>query len=489
MKYTGGMNILTIDQGTTGSTVSWWGDDFRVRAQANVDFPQYFPQSGWVEHDLEDIWHSVCQAIRLVVPEHIDAIGLTNQRETVCFWDRTTMQALGRALVWQDRRGAEMCDRLKEHTGFIQGKTGLRLDPYFSATKIAWALQNWPDVASAAKNGRLRVGTIDTYMLARLTQGAVFATEPSNACRTMCFDTRQGIFSQDLCSLFGIDHTWFAAVRPSFGHFGVTKSVPGLPDGIPITAILGDQQAALLGQGCIEPGMAKCTFGTGAFMLMHMGYERLKQPRHDLLESIAWKDAQGRTAWVLEGSAFSAGSAIQWLCDGLQMLRSAEESEHIALSVPHSMGVIFVPALSGLGAPFWDPYARGAFFGLTRGVQSAHMVRAVLESIACQNAEILDAMSQVQPIVSLRVDGGASANTLLMQMQADCLQVPLDRPKNIEATSFGIACAAAVGAGFWQDLSFVPGLIQIAERLLPHAHSEMRAIRDAWKQAVKRVLL
>ncbi|NDD93105.1 glycerol kinase, partial [bacterium] len=340
-------------------------------AEASIDFQQHFPQPGWVEHDLNEIWNTVIQTVREVT-QHTDvrkiaAIGITNQRETLCFWDKKTGEPLARAIVWQDRRTASVCDALKSKgmEPFFQENTGLLLDPYFSGTKAAWAIKNWPEVAKAAQQGRLAAGTIDSYVLARLSGGLVHATEPSNASRTLCFHLTKHEFSEDLSKALGVNREIWPEVRPSAGTFALTKGFPGLPDGIPVTGILGDQQAALLGQACTKEGMAKCTYGTGAFLLMNTGRSPVKS-RHRLLTTIAWQMPREGTVYALEGSAFIAGAAVQWVRDGLKLIRDSSEIEELARSVPSSDGVVFVPALTGLGAPHWDPQATGMFTGLTQ---------------------------------------------------------------------------------------------------------------------------
>jgi len=484
--------ILAIDQGTTGTTAVLMDRELNKVAEASVDFEQHFPKPGWVEHDLEDIWTTVVQTVREVT-KHIDvrkiaAIGITNQRETICFWDRKTGEALARAIVWQDRRTGPICEALvkagKEE--FFRDRTGLLVDPYFSGTKVAWALQNWPAVQTAHKQGRLAVGTIDSFLLSRLSGGGVHATEPSNASRTLCFHLTRHKWDPELTETLGIPNDIWPDVLPSTGVFAVTKGFPGLPDGLPITGILGDQQAALLGQACVKEGMAKCTYGTGAFLLLNTGRKPVKS-RHRLVSTVAWALGPDNYTYAMEGSAFIAGAAVQWVRDGLKLIRSAAEIETLAESVPNSDGVVFVPALTGLGAPHWDPNATGMFTGLTRGTTAGHLARAVLEGIAFQNADILTAMQKDmgRPLGSLNVDGGAAANNLLMQFQADVLGVELRRPVYLETTALGAVFAAGLGAGLWtdvektwkQDRTFKP---QIKD-------SEREIAMNRWHLAVSRV--
>lgn len=452
--------ILAIDEGTTGTTALLVDRDLKPVASASVDFEQHFPKPGWVEHDLNDIWTAVCQTIREVTrhvnPKDIVAIGITNQRETLCFWDKESGEPIARAIVWQDRRSTELCDQLraKGTEPFFQDNTGLLLDPYFSGTKAAWALKNWGDVKTAHKAGRLAAGTIDSFLLHKLSGGAVHLTEPSNASRTLCFHLTKHRWDNDLCSTLGVPSDIWPEVRASVGTFALTRGMNELPDGIPITGILGDQQSALMGQACVKEGAAKCTYGTGSFVLMNTGKKPAKS-RHRLITTIAWALGEHDYTYALEGSSFIAGAAVQWVRDGLGLIKHSSEIEELAAKVPSTDGVVFVPALTGLGAPYWDPNATGMFTGLTRGTTGAHLARAVLEGVAFQNADILVAMQKDlgRPVAFLNVDGGASANDLMMQFQADVLGVRLRRPKFLETTSMGAVFAAGLGAGLWTDLS------------------------------------
>lgn len=489
--------LLAIDQGTTGTTALLMDTDLNPVSEATADFDQHFPKPGWVEHDLDDIWTTVVQTVREVT-RHIDcrkiqAIGITNQRETLCFWDRESTQPIARAIVWQDRRTAEQCEELRKKgtEPFFQENTGLLVDPYFSGTKAAWALKNWGDVSTAHKAGRLAAGTIDSYLIARLSGGVVHATEPSNASRTLCYHLTKHVWDKDLCNALGVPADIWPEVYPSVGTFALTRGFPGLPDGIPITGVLGDQQSALMGQACVKEGAAKCTYGTGAFMLMNTG-KKPARSRHRLVTTIAWALGPDNYTYALEGSAFIAGAAVQWLRDGLRIIRSAAEVEALAESVPSSDGVVFVPALTGLAAPYWDPNATGMFTGITRGTTAAHLARATLEGIAFQNADILQAMQKDlgKPLACLNVDGGAAANNLLMQFQADVLNVELKRPKYLETTSLGAIFAAGLGAGLWTDLQDIEKTWKEDRTFLPRLDEKGREqALTRWHTAIARATL
>ncbi|MGK5081988.1 glycerol kinase GlpK [Bdellovibrionota bacterium FG-1] len=489
--------ILAIDQGTTGTTALLMDTDLNRVAEASVDFEQHFPKPGWVEHDLDDIHSTVVQTVREVTQhiqvKRIAAIGITNQRETVCFWDRHTGEPVARAIVWQDRRTADFCQELKTRglEATFQDHTGLLLDPYFSGTKVAWALNNWDVVKRAHREGRLAVGTIDSYLIYQLSGGAVHITEPSNASRTLAYHLTEHRWDSTLCEALGVPMDIWPEVHPSTGTFALTRDFPGLPDGIPITGVLGDQQSALMGQACIREGTAKCTFGTGAFMLLNTGRKPCKS-RHRMLTTIAWALADGSFTYALEGSAFIAGAAVQWVRDGLKFIQDSSEIEALAASVPSTDGVVFVPALTGLGAPYWDPGATGMFTGLTRGTTRAHMARAVLEGMAFQNAEILTSMQKDSgnPLSSLNVDGGASANNLLMQFQADILGTRLRRPKLLETTSLGAVFAAGLGAGIWTELTDIEKTWKEERVFDPKLDDKGRQETMArWYSAIKRVVL
>ena len=452
-------HVIAIDQGTTGSTVLILDETLRVVGRGYREFAQHYPEPGWVEHDPEQIWASVEAALSLalgqakVAPDAIAAIGLTNQRETTIVWDRATGRPVHRAIVWQDRRTADTCAALKAagHEDAVRARTGLTLDPYFSGTKLAWILRSDPALAAAAARGELAFGTVDSYLLWRLTGGAVHATDVTNASRTLLFDLHTRRWSEELCALFGVELSLLPTIVPSSGVCGTTRGVAGLRDGVPIAGLAGDQQSALFGQACFDPGTAKCTYGTGAFILMNTGATPVAS-KAGLLTTVAW-EIPGELAYALEGSAFIAGAAVQWLRDGLGFFTSAKEIEALAASVPDSAGVVVVPAFTGLGAPHWRPEARGLITGLTRGTTRAHLARATLEGIALQNVDILRAMEadSGRRLTTLRVDGGAAANDLLMQFQADVLAVEISRPELVETTALGAAFLAGLGAGVWRD--------------------------------------
>ena len=448
-------HVIAIDQGTTGSTVLVLDEQLAVRGRGYKEFRQIYPQPGWVEHDPEDIWASVIdalgQALRGIDVKTIAAIGITNQRETAVLWDKKTGRAAHHAIVWQDRRTADRCADLKRagKEARVRELTGLTLDPYFSGTKVSWMLHH--GVKADA------FGTIDSYLLWRLTGGAVHATDVTNASRTLLFDLHALAWSDELCELIGVPRALLPEVVPSSGTCGHTKGVPGLPDGIAIAGLAGDQQSALFGQACFAPGDAKCTYGTGAFILMNTG-DKPVASKSGLLTTVAWKlgPTNGdELRYALEGSAFIAGAAVQWLRDGLGFFQSASEVEALARSVPDSGGVTIVPALAGLGAPHWRPDARGLIAGITRGTTRAHIARATLEGIALQNVDILRAMERDsgRALGTLKVDGGAAANDLLMQFQSDVLGVEIARPELVESTALGAAFLAGLGAGVWKDLA------------------------------------
>jgi glycerol kinase len=450
-------HVIAIDQGTTGSTVLVLDEKLQVRGRGYKEFRQIYPKPGWVEHDPEDIWGSVVYALEHALhgidPSSIAALGITNQRETVVVWDRKTGRAIRNAIVWQDRRTADRCAELTAagKAPRVRELTGLTIDPYFSGTKLAWLLHDTPGMAADARDGKLAFGTIDSYLLWRLTGGR-HATDVTNASRTLLFDIAKLEWSDELLELVGVPRQMLPEVVPSSGTAGETKGVKGLPDGIPIAGIAGDQQSALFGQACFTPGDAKCTYGTGAFILMNTG-DKPVASTSGLLTTVAWKLSTGELRYALEGSAFIAGAAVQWLRDGLSFFSSATEVEALALSVPDSGGVIVVPAFAGLGAPHWRPEARASISGLTRGTQRGHIARATLEGIALQNVDILRAMERDsgRPLTALKVDGGAAANNLLMQFQSDVLGVEIERPALVETTALGAAFLAGLGAGVWKD--------------------------------------
>ncbi len=451
-------HVIAIDQGTTGSTVLVLDEQLQVRGRGYKEFRQIYPQPGWVEHDPEDIWASVIDALGLALagiePSSIAAIGITNQRETAVIWDRKTGKPAHNAIVWQDRRTADRCAELKASgkEARVKQLTGLTIDPYFSGTKIGWMLHNVSGMAAAARSGDLAFGTIDSFLVWRLTGGATHATDVTNASRTLLFDIKELAWNDELLELLGVPRALLPNVVASSGEIGVTQGIPGIPDGVPISGIAGDQQSALFGQACFAPGDAKCTYGTGAFILMNTG-DWPVQSKSGLLTTVAWKLSTGELRYALEGSAFIAGAAVQWLRDGLGLIKNASEIEELARSVPESGGVIVVPAFAGLGAPHWRPDARAAITGITRGTTKAHIARATLEGIALQNVDILRAMERDagRQLTTLKVDGGAAANDLLMQFQSDVLGVEIARPELVETTALGAAFLAGLGAGVWKD--------------------------------------
>ena len=486
--------LLAIDQGTTGTKVLVMDTELNLVAEKSTPFEQHFPNPGWVEHDLHQVWESVQAGIDFVSakvdPKKIIAIGITNQRETLCFWDKKTTAPLARAIVWQDRRTSARCEELKKLglESKIQEKTGLLLDPYFSSTKLEWTLKNNSAVSGAAQAGTLAVGTIESFLLAKLTAGRSHATEASNASRTMLYNIEKNEWDAELLSLFGVDPKILPEVKNTFSEFGHTLGVSSLPDGIPVSGMIGDQQSALLGQACFEEGRAKCTYGTGAFLLMNTG-KTLKRSHSRLLSTIAWRDQKGETTYALEGSAFMAGATIQWLRDGLQMISSSAEVEPLALSVPSSEGVMLVPAFTGLGAPYWDPHARAVISGLTRGSTKAHIARAALEGIAFQNVDILHAMEKDlgSEIKNLSVDGGACKNNLLMQIQSDLLGRKLFRPAFTETTALGAIFAAGLGVGVWTSFQDIGKVWKLEREFSPMISLEDRSRHLLeWKKAIAR---
>lgn len=485
--------VLAIDQGTTGTTALVIDDQLQIRAKHNEEFPQIFPQPGWVEHDPEAIMRSVSIAIEEALREadidgaQIACVGITNQRETTVLWDRATGAPVHNAIVWQDRRTADACAALKEagHEALFKWRTGLVLDPYFSGTKLAWLLDNVEGARARAEAGELAFGTIDTFLVWRLTGGAAHVTDTSNASRTLMMDLERLDWSETLTSVLDVPPAVLPQIRSSSEIYGYTKGFDALPDGIPVAGMAGDQQAALFGQACFGVGEAKCTYGTGAFLLINTGDTPVRSD-NGLLTSVGWSLGD-EVVYVLEGSAFIAGAAIQWLRDGLKLLASAAESEAVASTVDDTGGVYFVPALAGLGAPYWRPDARGVITGLTRGTTQAHLVRAALEGIAYQNHAILEAMQAdlSQPLTALKVDGGAAANDLLMQFQADLLGVELVRPAVVETTALGAACLAGLAVGVWADLDAVRAAWNEDCRFSRQmGEDEVSARLAGWKRAV-----
>jgi glycerol kinase len=488
-------HLLAIDQGTTGSTVVVISQDAVVLAKASREFPQYFPKPGLVEHDAEEIWSSVTDSLAEALvqagvrSEDCAGIGITNQRETTLLWDRKTGKAVHRAIVWQDRRTSARCAELKQagHETLFRERTGLVLDPYFSGTKLEWLLDHVPGARARAEAGELAFGTIDSFLAYRLSGSALHITDYTNASRTLMFDIHHGAWDDALLKHLRVPRAVLPQVRSSSEVYGHTRGVPGLADGIPIAGIAGDQQAALFGQTCFETGDAKCTYGTGAFLLVNTG-EHAAVSRNGLLTTIAWRIGD-KTTYALEGSAFVAGSAVQWLRDQLGIIKSAADIEGLALEVESSGGVTFVPALTGLGAPYWDPEARGTITGLTRGSSRAHIARATLEGIAFQIADLARAMTDDagHPLAHLRVDGGASQNQLLMDFQADLLNVAIDRPTCVETTALGAAYLAGLAVSVFPDLQAIARVHKIDKTFRPvMASSERDAHLARWKNAVAR---
>jgi glycerol kinase len=484
--------IMAIDQGTTGSTVLLINRRLEVVARATREFPQIFPQPGWVSHNPEDIWHSVRQSVSSVMTQagqpSIAAIGITNQRETTVLWDRRTGEPLTDAIVWQCRRTEPLCRALKERglEPLFRARTGLVLDPYFSGTKIRWILDNVPGARERAARGEVAFGTIDTYLTWRLTGGAAHVTDVSNASRTLLMNLETLDWDDELLELLDIPRSILPEIRGSSEVYGTTR-VPGLPDGVPVAGMAGDQQAALFGQLCFEPGSAKCTYGTGAFLLMNTGSIPVRS-ENGLLTTVGWRIGREVT-YALEGSAFIAGAAVQWLRDGLKVIRSAAEIEPLAREVEDSGGLVFVPALAGLGAPHWRPEARGLIHGIDRGTTLAHLARAVLEGIALQNLDLLNAMEQdlKQPLTGLRVDGGAAANDLLMQFQADVLGKEIVRPKMLETTALGAALLAGLGVGMWSGLDDLKSAWAVDRVFAPSMPADRVAAHVArWRDAVRK---
>ncbi|MEZ4492527.1 MAG: glycerol kinase GlpK [Dehalococcoidia bacterium] len=488
--------ILAIDQGTTSSRALVVDELGAVLGIGQVAFRQYYPEPGRVEHDADEIWTSTQEAIATalaaasVTTSRLTAIGITNQRETLVAWDRATGAPVAPAIVWQDRRTAPLCEdlRLAGHEETIAHHSGLTIDPYFTGTKLAWLLESQPSLRSMADSGGLAVGTVDSWLLWKLTGGAVHATDFTNASRTMLFNIRRGRWDETLCEILNVPSGILPRAAASMTNFGYTDS-DVLGARIPITGIAGDQQSALFGQACTRPGLAKNTYGTGAFVLAPAGREpRVSENR--LLVSLGANTGKTGPEYVVEGSVFVAGAAVQWLRDGLGIISTATESEALAGSVADSGGVTFVPAFTGLGAPYWDPGARGAMFGLNRGTTSGHLARATLEAIAMSSADLIAAINRdlPQPVTELRVDGGASANNLLMQMQADLAGIPVVRPTNIETTALGAAYLAGITAGVWESEEAVDGLWQPDRSFEPRIGDDEREEQmEVWHAAIRQV--
>ncbi len=478
--------ILAIDAGTTGVTAIAVDEQGRIVARGYQEFPQHFPQPGWVEHDLEEIWSAVKSSVQQVIDaagKDFKALGITNQRETVGLWKKETLKSPRNAIVWQDRRTTGVLKGLENHATYakVQSLTGLPLDPYFSAAKLRWISINEPEIWSDVRNGTTVVGTIDSYVIARATNGA-HITDASNASRTQLYDIHSGNWSNELLELFNIPLRALPSIVDSSGEVARTNPASFFGLSIPVAGIAGDQQAALFGQTQFDIGGAKCTYGTGAFILQNTGTTPVVQT-NGLITTVAWQ-LNGVRTYASEGSVFVAGAAVQWLRDELQLFSSSDEIEVLARSVPDSAGVVFVPALTGLGAPYWKPEARGSLHGLTRGTSKAHIARATLEALAFQVRDIFDAMESTGIKLSkLRVDGGASENNLLLQMQADQLGVRIERPVNIDSTALGAAYLAGLGIGVWEDLAALRELNPIAQSFTKEEEGE--DAYKAWKRAVR----
>ncbi|MBW6512618.1 MAG: glycerol kinase GlpK [Desulfuromonadaceae bacterium] len=488
--------ILAIDQGTTGSTALLLDHAMVVRSRATVDFPQHFPQPGWVEHNPDEIWASVADATRRTLasgaidPSAIAAIGITNQRETTLLWERRNGRAVHNAIVWQCRRSASICAELKERglEAEFRARTGLLLDPYFSGTKLTWLLRQHPGLRAAAEGGELAFGTIDSFLVWRLTGGQNHVTDVSNASRTLLMELSERCWDDTLLHHLDIPRRLLPEIRSNSEIYGMTQGLDWLPDGIPVAGMAGDQQAALFGQACFTPGEAKCTYGTGAFLLENTGQE-IVVSRHGLLTTVAW-ELNNITTYALEGSAFIAGAAVQWLRDGLGIIDSSAEVETLAASVPDNGGVVFVPALTGLGAPHWNSAARGVIHGLTRGTTSAHLARATLEGIALQIVDLVAAMDEDRgyPLRQLKVDGGAAANNLLMQLQSDLLKLPVVRPAMLETTALGAALLAGLAVDFWQGQEEIIAKWRQDRDFLPTMTTELRNnLRQQWRRVLEKV--
>ncbi|MGY1691773.1 glycerol kinase GlpK [Geodermatophilus sp. SYSU D01105] len=485
------MPVLAIDAGTTGVTALVVGEEGDVLSRGYREFAQLFPRPGWVEHEPEDIWTATLAACRQALAgtdQQPTCVGLTDQRETAVVWDRRTGRSPRPAIVWQDRRTSGICDRLREagHEPRVAELTGLRLDPYFTATKYCWLAAEEPALWSGVRDGGLVLGTVDSFVVHRLTGGAVHVTDPSNASRTLLYDLERGTWSDELCALFDVPRAALPEVVPSSGVVGTTDPDVFLGLELPVAGIAGDQQAALFGQACYSPGMSKCTYGTGSFVLQNTGPAPVRS-NAGLLTTVAWDLGDG-LVYALEGAVFVTGAAVQWLRDGLGLIDSAAEIEGLARTVPDSGDVVFVPALTGLGAPYWDPHARGAVLGITRGTSRAHLARATLEAIAFQVRDVVDVMASEAGLAvpELSADGGASANDLLMQLQADQLGVPVRRPVVTETTALGAAFLAGLGTGVWSTTGELADTWSLDRRFEPEPGRRDDGRHERWRAAVAR---
>jgi glycerol kinase len=486
------VSVLAIDAGTTGVTALIVTEDGRIAARGYSEFAQHFPTPGWVEHAPEEIWQATLASCRAAVDAHtgdpVTSVGITNQRETAVLWERDRLAAPRRAIVWQDRRTTEICERLRTagHGDRVTELTGLRLDPYFTATKLTWLAEHDPTTWAGVTAGRVAVGTVDSYLIARLTAGRVHATDPSNASRTLLFDIQSGRWSPELCALFGVPEAALPEVRQSSGDFGRTDPAAFLGLDLPIAGVAGDQQAALFGQACFDDGQSKCTYGTGSFVLVNTGAVPVRSDA-GLLTTVAW-DLGGGLVYALEGAIFVTGAAVQWLRDGLGIIGSAQETEALARTVPDTAGVVFVPALTGLGAPHWDPEARGTITGITRGTTRAHLVRATLEAIAYEVRDVVDVMTRDAGIElpELSVDGGAATNDLLCELQATALQVTVRRPQVAETTALGAAFLAGLATGTWSGVDELRDTWRLDRRFEPGPPDDAGYAR--WQVGVRRAL-
>lgn len=477
--------VLAIDAGTTGVRTRAVFSDGRASISDYREFTQHYPQPGWVEHDAEEIWQAVRATMQTVcrhIDEPIAAIGITNQRETVVAIDRRSGAPLQRAIVWQDRRTAQRCDALTDQLPAVRATTGLVLDPYFSGSKVEWLLRN----TEVADNPNLAFATIDAFLIHRLTGGGSFATDVTNASRTMLFDIRSLQWSAEMCDMFGVDRAMLPEVVPSSGRIGATVSDGHIPAGIPVSGVAGDQQAALFGQACFTPGSAKNTYGTGSFVLLNVG-TTCPEPTTGMLTTVAWKLGAGPAVYALEGAIFVTGAAVQWLRDGLNIIDESREIGPLAETVPDAGGVVVVPAFAGLGSPWWDPYARGAIFGITRGTRRAHIARAVVESMVFQTRDVIDAMTRASgvPIRDLRVDGGAAVMNLMLQMQSDQLGVDVVRPTELETTAIGAAYLAGLAEGVWGSTDEIASRWALERRFSPR-NADRDAAHAQWLRAVER---
>src|SRR4051812_4931406 len=486
------MSVLAIDAGTTGVTALVVTPEGRIAARGYQEFAQHFPRPGWVEHAPEEIWQATLEATRAVLATYdagdLRAVGITNQRETVLLWDRETLGSPRRAIVWQDRRTAAICERLRDdgHEERVSELTGLRLDPYFSGTKLTWLKENEPHTWALVEQGRYAVGTVDSYLVARMTRGTWHVTDVSNASRTLLMDLSTGQWSDELCALFGVPRDALPDLVPNWGEVATTDPATFCGLSLPISGLAGDQQSALFGQTCFDVGDAKCTYGTGSFILTNTG-TTLERSDAGLLSTAAWRAPDGELTYALEGAIFVTGAAVQWLRDGLQIVGSAAETAAVAATVEDAEGVVFVPALTGLGAPHWDPHARGLIIGITRGTTRAHLVRATLEAITFEVRDVVDTVPDRTALTCLTVDGGAAANDLLCQIQADVLGVPVERPRVVETTALGAAFLAGLGTGVWSSVEELRKTWHLDRRFEPSAErAKADAAHARWRDAVER---